>query len=531
MPDLPDDDYTYDYDESIASPNAIRGKDEMNLAEFPFGILKRQGDAEDTYVYEGTITTRDGTRHQQRWEVHGLGSLGLPSEYDERVLIALMAVTASHNFQNRKVPFSVYQILQIMGVGTGKRDYLSVERALKRLIGVTIFAEGAFWDQGEHEWVSKSTSGFHILEKYWLGYQERNDTIREQEGVPAYIIWSNDLWKSIKNGYIKTLDLQFYFSLETPMSRRLYRFLDKRLYYREQYQIDVYDLSGRLGMSRYPYASKIIEKLRPALEELKARGFLKRYETIKHRGYTRLFFERTTNLIGNDSDSALPPLVEPQGKTVRPAPKATARTTGTLDERKLVEAEIIGVLMKLGYKAGVAKRLAGHYEEDYILQKIDYLDYVERTLPRTIRKPLAWLTKALDENYSEPEGYRAYRARQLMLEEETVETNEPQLTLDLSLGNEDEAPAPLDDESVISDAERSALWADVLAEIKLQVTQATFDNLFAATQLLRLDAQQALIQVRSVMVQEWIEARQMALLERTFQRRYEHPVELCFTVA
>lgn len=161
----------------------------MNLAEFPFGILKRQGDGDDPYVYEGTITTKDGQRHQQRWEVHGLGSLGLLSEYDERVLIALMAITAGHTFQNRKVPFSVYQILQIMGVGTGKRDYQSVERALKRLIGVTIFAEGAFWDHGDHQWVSKTTSGFHILEKYWLAYQEKNNAIRDQEGVPAYIIW------------------------------------------------------------------------------------------------------------------------------------------------------------------------------------------------------------------------------------------------------------------------------------------------------------------------------------------------------
>lgn len=529
MSELPDDDYTYDFEDPHPHPQSLRGKDEMNLAEFPFGILKRQGDNDDTYVYEGTITTKDGQRHQQRWEVHGLGSLGLPSEYDERVLIALMAITASHNFQNRKVPFSVYQILQIMGVGTGKRDYQSVERALKRLAGVMIFAEGAFWDQGDHQWVSKTTSGFHILEKFWLAYQEKNEAIREQEGVHAYIIWSNDLWKSIKNGYIKTLDLNFYFSLDTPMSRRLYRFLDKRMYYRDQYQIDVYDLSGRLGMSRYPYASKIVEKLRPALEELKSRGFLKRYDTVKKGKFTRLFFERTATLSEPESDLLLPAPEEPQSPPLRP--RATGGTGVPLDAQAMEEAEVIGVLMKLGYKAGVAKRLASRYDEDYILQKIDYLDYAERHHPRTIRKPLAWLTKALDENYAEPEGYREYRARTQVLQIAEPERSEAQLALDLTADRDGEYEVLVHDESVVPAEQCTLLWHTVLEELKLQVTGATFDHLFAGTHLLHLDPQQAVIQVRSVMAQEWLEGRQLALIERTLQRHYEHPVELVFTVA
>lgn len=531
MSELPDDDYTYDFEDPHPHPQSLRGKDEMNLAEFPFGILKRQGDSDDTYVYEGTITTKDGQRHQQRWEVHGLGSLGLPSEYDERVLIALMAITASHNFQNRKVPFSVYQILQIMGVGTGKRDYQSVERALKRLIGVTIFAEGAFWDQGDRQWVSKTTSGFHILEKFWLAYQEKNEMVREQEGVHAYIIWSNDLWKSIKNGYIKTLDLNFYFSLDTPMSRRLYRFLDKRMYYRDQYQIDVYDLSGRLGMSRYPYASKIVEKLRPALEELKSRGFLKRYETVKKGKFTRLFFERTASLAEPESDLLLPAPEEPQTPPLRHRTPVAGGDAVPLDAQAMEEAEVIGVLMKLGYKAGIAKRLASRYDEDYILQKIDFLDYAERTRPHTIRKPLAWLTKALDENYAEPEGYRAYRRREQQRSEAEAEPSDAQLSLDLEADVGSDEEGFVHDESVVPAEACNSLWQMVLEELKLQVTSATFDHLFAGTHLLRLDPQQAVIQVRSVMAQEWIEARQLALLERTLQRYFEHPVELVFTVA
>ena len=125
------------------------GRDEMNLAEFPFALLTRQQGERDSFTYEGWITDKSGARHRQRWTVRGAGGLGLPTEYDERVVVALMAISAQQGFAERKVTFSLYQLLQIMGVSRSQRAYESVERSLERLIGVTIYAEGAFWDNGE----------------------------------------------------------------------------------------------------------------------------------------------------------------------------------------------------------------------------------------------------------------------------------------------------------------------------------------------------------------------------------------------
>jgi plasmid replication initiation protein len=226
------------------------GKDEMNLAEFPVALLRRQSDSRTSFSYEGYVKGPDGLRHKQKWTVHGLSGTGLPNEYDERVLIALMAVSAGDGFRSRKVPFSVYRILKIMGLTDSVRDYRNIERSLERLTGVTIIAEGAFWDNGAKGFI-KHKSAFHIIERFWLAYKEEDDSIREAEGVQAYFIWSDDLWQSIKDGYIKTLDLSFYYSLKTPLARRLYRFLDKRLHKHPHFEIDIFELAGRLGMATY----------------------------------------------------------------------------------------------------------------------------------------------------------------------------------------------------------------------------------------------------------------------------------------
>jgi len=75
----------------------------------------------------------------------------------------------------------------------------------------------------------RTKTGFHIIDKYWLRYREKDERIREAEGVPAYIVWGEDIWASIQAGYIKNLDLAFFYHLSLPLSRRLYRFLDKRM--------------------------------------------------------------------------------------------------------------------------------------------------------------------------------------------------------------------------------------------------------------------------------------------------------------
>ena len=385
------------------------GRDEMNLAEFPFATLTRR-DNRRAIAYEGRVVDKNGNHHRQEWVVTGNSILGLPTEFDERTFVALMAVTAMRGLENRKVPFSVYQILKIMGLTDSKRDYQNVEVSLKRLVGVTIYSDGAFWDNSEKERIT-TAKAFHLIEEYWLRYKETNEKVREEAGVPGYIIWGETIWNSFKANYIKNLDLAFFYSLRSPIARRLYRFLDKRMQYQDVYEIDILETSKRLGMARYRKPSDVKTKFQPAFDELIAKGFLKSAKVVKHKRYTRIRFVK--------------------------APKSLPQTTDETEEQ------------------------SQDREDQETLQAKRLTDLRER--------------------YG--------------ITHELVD-----------------------------------LWTEVLGEIELATTKATYQVYCSNTHLLSLNDNQAIIGVPNQMAQEQLMHRLSSIYQQAFERVIEHPVGLTFQV-
>jgi hypothetical protein len=309
----------------------LNGKDEMNLAEFPIARLGRS-DTRLTIEYKGQIIDKLGNVIEQKWLVSGNATFGLPTEFADRVLVALMYITSKEsskeisketnlkvNNLDRRVPFTIYRVIKLLGLSRNKRNYSAVEKALQQLVGVTIYSEGAFWDHQQQKRIT-TKKGFHILEEFWLKSFDEDDSredgeddagedvesasvesgsIHSQSDIPhhpdtitGYIVWGERIWDSFQAGYIKNLDIDFYYSLENTLARRLFRFLDKRMHYQESYQIDIFDLAARLGMKPYPFASHIARKLKPAFDELQAYGYLTRVDIIKVGDFTRVRFTR-----------------------------------------------------------------------------------------------------------------------------------------------------------------------------------------------------------------------------------------------
>lgn len=271
-----------------SQPLTVPGKDEMNLAEFPLARLGRN-DTRKVIEYHGQIIEKDGSVLEQTWVVSGSAKFGLPTEFAERVLIALMALTAEQNFDERKVEFTPYRILKMLNMTTGNVNYKAIKKALQQLVGVTIYSEGSFWDKANARRVT-TEKGFHLLDDFWLKSMKGSDGGAEE--VSAYVVWGERFWENFKAGYIKNLDVTFYYSLESTLARRLFRFLDKRMHYRNEYQIDVFDLAARLGMKEYAYPSELVKKLKPAFNELIARNYLASAEPIKVGKFTCIKFVR-----------------------------------------------------------------------------------------------------------------------------------------------------------------------------------------------------------------------------------------------
>ena len=222
------------------------------------------------------------------WIVDG-GSVGLPTEFAERVMIALLHISSQNNFQSRKVYFTVYRILKTLGLTINNRNYKQVEDALDRLVAVTVFNDNAWYDKNKKKRI-KTKNRFHIIDRVFMRSED------DEENEESFIIWGDRIWESVQAGYLKYIDLDFYYSLQLPLSRRLYRFLDKMMAYQDSYQIDIHALQNKLGMAPVGYPSRLKRPIQKAANELIERGWLGEIEFFRVGNYTRVRFSKHTSV-------------------------------------------------------------------------------------------------------------------------------------------------------------------------------------------------------------------------------------------
>jgi len=269
-----------------------QGKDEMNLAVLPIARLGRN-DRRTRIEYHGTFKEPGKEQETMVWIVEG--AAGLPTEFAERVMVALLYLGAESNFNDRKVYFTVYKVLKTLGLTISNRNYRMVERALKQLAGVLITSDKAWVEHNKDGQPKRVTTsrGFHVIDEYFLHYQEDDEDEPE-----SYVVWGARLWKSIQAGYLKMLDIDFYYSIENPLARRLYRFLDKMMGYEtgRPYQIDIFDLANKLGMAQYEHAAHLRRPLKTAAQELVDQGYLSDFEFVKVGKFSRLRFYRSPTM-------------------------------------------------------------------------------------------------------------------------------------------------------------------------------------------------------------------------------------------
>jgi len=263
------------------SPNVLQpvrplpvkiSRDEMNLAEFPLTVLSKRADPSvKTLEFSDSVKGKNGDVINRKWIITGADKFGLPTSSDDEVLLGLLKLTADDGLRSPKVHFTRYELLRILRWTTEGRSYVRLQNALDRLSGVRIKATNAFYD---NESKLHSTRNFGILDAY-----EINDG---RDTRPSFFTWSEVLFKSFQVGFIKKLDLEFYLDLQSAVSKRLYRYLDKHFWYRSRMQVNLFVLAHeKIGISRnYVYASSLRQQLEPALEELRDKGLLSEFEFV-----------------------------------------------------------------------------------------------------------------------------------------------------------------------------------------------------------------------------------------------------------
>ena len=366
--------------------NAGASRDEMNLAEFPLAVLStRVNQKVKTLEFTDSFRNQSGELIERKWIITGADKFGLPTSTDDDVVLGLIRTSMNQGFRDRKVHFSRYELLKTLRWTTEGRSYSRLVKSLDRLSGVRIRSTNSFYDNSSK---SYQTCNFGLIDAY-----EINDERTSREHKQSFFIWSEALFDSFQAGFVKKLDLDFYFGLKTAASRRLYRFLDKHFYYRSSIEMNLQTLAfEKVGLSRtYQYVSSIRQQLDVALDELCEKGFLSNYE-YSGRG------EGTSIRINAASNKAV------VHHTTAPVSSISAASNQETSNHEPAKNEspkdLINLLVARGINPSQAQKLLNNRNIGDLLKIpviVSYFDHLLETKdPKISRNPQGFLYRAVE---------------------------------------------------------------------------------------------------------------------------------------
>lgn len=271
--------------QAVESSSPRIGKDEMNLVDYPFALLKERGAADRKVIEIEYERPHPVTKRPMKvlWHVAGHPDLGLPRPTDEKLYLLLMELTRDQGF-NQEVYFSRSELVERLGWGRSGKSYNSLRDAFTRLAAVFIRADNAFWNALTKNY--SASVGFSLIDGFTLEAERSGPhgprsakkalSTYGQRALPlSSFRWNDHIFQSMKAGHLRSIDTTFCLSLESPLALRLYRYLDKSRRGRLRYEMELKTLCEmHLGMAPSPYPSKHKERLKSAHEELVSRGFL-----------------------------------------------------------------------------------------------------------------------------------------------------------------------------------------------------------------------------------------------------------------
>jgi hypothetical protein len=260
--------------------------EEENLASIPFAILERRvGKKVGKIEISGTKTLPDGTTVRVTWQVQGNNELGLPTEQDLDIFVALGVLTFRHDFA-KTITFTGREIAKILDIGTvhGK-FYKRLKLAMDRFIPLR-FRALTEHEQGE--------------EVKWCNvFQEASFSLNRATGrCTGSVTWTDKLIQSMDSGFFRLLDANRYMELDGITAKHLYRYLAVAFAKTDVILIDARRLATEhLGILNPPkYLSRLMQTLEPALEQLIRIQILGSYQIVSSEDW-RIALHKHANYV------------------------------------------------------------------------------------------------------------------------------------------------------------------------------------------------------------------------------------------
>lgn len=314
------------------------GKDEMNLIEFPFGPIS-PSPVKTMEVEHEAFDRALKRRVIRKMLITGSDAFGLPRPVDDQVLVGMKLLTHEAGYESRKVQFSRYHLCKSIGWQPDGRAYRRLEDSFDRIAGTTLKFKDAWWDKGEQEWKSKT---FHLIEEVDLCSRDQLDRARAASGRAEQqlcsFVWTEVIWKSFQDGFIKTLDMALFRKIakgrrrEVPL--RLYRILDKRFHFGSVAKFDLKRLAiGTLGLCPSYSPSQMARVLDRAGQWLADCDYLHGMWYAAEKGAVYVHFQKRV------ASRRVPRMAEPRALPSAQDHDSFHRWLQTQEERDLLKSE------------------------------------------------------------------------------------------------------------------------------------------------------------------------------------------------
>lgn len=251
---------------------------EGNLLEYPIFSMERRR-VRDT-VSESVWRQRDITGKvvsDRRFKVSS--TYGIPNAFDLDVFNTIMRLylKGKNEYEKNEVHFTIYEAARELGISIGGRQIDRIRQSLERMSHTTLLFENAFYTERE-----RTTKVVHLIVRFEYYEKRRKDRVISATKV----ILDDELVSSIERKYFNLIDFDLYKALPGGLPRRLYEYLEKKKYRKNQFEIGVKKLAQRI-----PLKTKKISQLKGLLdkanEELKGRGVIDGWE---YRGNNIVYY-------------------------------------------------------------------------------------------------------------------------------------------------------------------------------------------------------------------------------------------------
>jgi len=349
--------------------------EEENLAALPFAVLERRvGKQLSKLEVSGRKVTADGTEVDVVWQLQGNSELGLPTEQDLDIFVALGVLTFRSNFQ-KTITFTGREIAKILNIsGVHGKFYKRLKMAMDRFIPLRFRAIASTEQQEQIKWTNI--------------FQEASFSLDRTTGrCTGSITWTDKLIQSMDSGFFRLLDAGRYMKLDGITAKHLYRFLAVAFEKTDIVVIDAGRLSTQnLGILKPPkYFSRLMQTLEPAFEQLMRIGVLGSYHVVSHQDW-RIALKRNASYVP-ERKILLEAGGEGSSELNRVCSQHALEQTGFPEKAVLVWCEQAATRSEF-YRLQRASRLADSLRADGVLPHV----------------ALSLVRQALDSGVGTPEG-------------------------------------------------------------------------------------------------------------------------------